>query len=279
LVESNNPTVHHYAVFCGLDVGKEVHHACALDPAGAKLHDKALPNDEAALIEVYTRLSTHGPVLVIVDQPASIGALSIAVARSLGIEVAYLPGLAMRRIADLHPGEGKTDARDAYVIADAARTMPHTLRRVGTDDETLAGLTVLAGYDDDLAAQSTRLTNRLRDALLHVHPALERLLGKHIDRGGVLDLLAAAATPSSCAPSACRASRPPCVRGLRGWLRRCPPRSCSLWMHRTSPCPAPASSDVSSPESPPSFARSTPNAPRWPPTSKRGWRPTLLPRS
>ncbi len=101
----------------------------------------------------------------------------------------------MRRIADLHPGEGKTDARDAYVIADAARTMPHTLRRVGTDDETLAELTVLAGYDDDLAAQCTRLANRLRDALLHVHPALERLLGPRLDRGGVLDLLAAAPTP------------------------------------------------------------------------------------
>ncbi len=193
----HKPPVGGYAVFCGLDVGKGEHHACALDPAGRKLHDRALPNDEAALVEVFTRLSVHGPVLVIVDQPASIGALSIAVARSLGIEVAYLPGLAMRRIADLHPGEGKTDARDAYVIADAARTMPHTLRRVGTDDETLAGLTVLAGYDDDLAAQSTRLTNRLRDALLHVHPALERLLGNHLDRGGVQDLLAAAPTPAA----------------------------------------------------------------------------------
>jgi transposase len=75
--------------------------------------------------------------------------------------------------------------------------MPHTLRRVGTDDETLAELTVLAGYDDDLAAQSTRLTNRLRDALLHVHPALERLLGPRMDRGGVLDLLVAAPTPQA----------------------------------------------------------------------------------
>ena len=184
-------------MFCGLDVGKGEHHACALDATGAKLHDRVLPNDEAALVEVFTRLSTHGPVLVVVDQPASIGALSIAVARKLGIDVAYLPGLAMRRIADLHPGEGKTDARDAYVIADAARTMAHTLRRVGTDDETLAGLSVLAGYDDDLAAQSTRLTNRLRDALLHVHPALERLLGNHLDRGGVQDLLAAAPTPAA----------------------------------------------------------------------------------
>ncbi len=56
--------------------------------------------------------------------------------------------------------------------------MPHTLRRVGTD-EPIAGLSVLAGYDD-LTAHSTRL----RDALPHVHPALERLLGKHIDRPG-----------------------------------------------------------------------------------------------
>ena len=75
--------------------------------------------------------------------------------------------------------------------------MPHTLRRVGTDDETLAELSVLAGYDDDLAAQATRLTNRLRDALLHVHPALERLLGPRLDRGGVLDLIAAAPTPQA----------------------------------------------------------------------------------
>ncbi len=195
--ESDNADAGGYAVFCGVDVGKSDHHACALAPSGERLHDRPLPNDEASLAEVLSTLQARGRVLVIVDQPASIGALVIAVARSLRIDVAYLPGLAMRRIADLHPGEGKTDARDAYVIADAARTMPHTLRRVGTDDETLAELGVLAGYDDDLAAESTRLTNRLRDALLHVHPALERLLGKHLDRGGVLALLAAASTPAA----------------------------------------------------------------------------------
>ncbi|RPK33395.1 Integrase core domain protein [Streptomyces sp. ADI93-02] len=33
--------------------------------------------------------------------------------------VAYLPGLTMQRIADLYPGESKTDARDAAIIADA----------------------------------------------------------------------------------------------------------------------------------------------------------------
>lgn len=197
LVGSDKEGAGRYAVYCGVDVGKSEHHACALDPAGDRLYDRSLPNDQAALTEVLTGLAARGRVLVVVDQPAAIGALVIAVARSLGVDVGYLPGLAMRRIADLYPGEGKTDARDAFVIADAARTMPHTLRRVGTEDETLAGLSVLAGYDDDLAAQSTRLTNRLHEALLHIHPALEHLLGKHFDRGGVLELLATAPTPAA----------------------------------------------------------------------------------
>ncbi len=132
-----------YAVFCGLDVGKSAHHAVALDPAGARLHDAALPQDEARLGQLFTGLQAHGPVLVVVDQPATIGALPVAVARAVGCQVAYLPGLAMRRIADLHPGSAKTDARDAYVIAEAARTMPHTLRRVDAGEEVLAELEVL----------------------------------------------------------------------------------------------------------------------------------------
>ncbi len=39
------------AVFLGLDVGKEGHHAVAQDPSGKKLLDRVLPNDEAKLRE------------------------------------------------------------------------------------------------------------------------------------------------------------------------------------------------------------------------------------
>lgn len=173
-------------MFCGLDVGKSDHHAVALDPAGRRLADRPLPNDEPALRALLLELQNHRPVLAVVDQVASIGALAVAVARSLNIDVGYLPGLTMRRLADLHPGEAKTDARDAFVIADAARALPHTLRRVATDEETIAELTILAGYDEDLAGEVNRLANRLHDALAHVHPALERLLGGHLHRAGVL---------------------------------------------------------------------------------------------
>jgi hypothetical protein len=125
-------------VFLGLDVGKGEHHATAVTPVGKKAFDKRLPNTEPELRELFAKLQAkHGTVLVVVDEPASIGALPPAVARDMDCPVAYLPGLTMRRIADLYPGEAKTDAKGAFIIVDAARTMPHTLRAIdgeGRDD-------------------------------------------------------------------------------------------------------------------------------------------------
>ena len=123
-------------MFCGIEVGKSEHHAVGLDNQGTRLYDEALPNDEIRLRAVFDQLATHGPILIVVDQPNTIGALPVTVARVCGRQVAYLPGLSMRRIADLYPGQAKTDAQDAFIIADTARTMPHTLRRVDTADDT-----------------------------------------------------------------------------------------------------------------------------------------------
>ena len=110
----------------------------------------------------YGKLADHGNLLVVVDQPATIGALAVAVAQETGITVSYLPGLSMRRIADLTPGSAKTDAKDAAVIAGAARTMPHTLRAVSTSDEDAAALSMLTGFDLDLARQVNQTANRIR---------------------------------------------------------------------------------------------------------------------
>ncbi|MGW5736285.1 MULTISPECIES: IS110 family RNA-guided transposase [Streptomyces] len=185
------------SLFLGLDVGKGEHHATAVTPAGKKAFDKRLPNSEPRLREVFGKLQAkHGTLLVVVDQPATIGALPLAVARDMGCEVAYLPGLTMRRIADLYPGEAKTDARDAFIIADAARAMPHTLRSLELDDETVAELEMIVGFDDDLAAEATRLSNRLRGLFTQVHPHLERVLGPRMQHPAVLKLLSQYGSPA-----------------------------------------------------------------------------------
>jgi len=183
-------------VFVGLDVGKTEHHCVALNMIGDRLVDRPLPNDEAALRELFSQLASHGPVVLVVDQPASIGALPVAVAQDMGLATAYLPGLAMRRIADLHPGTAKTDACDAYVIADAARTLPHALRSTDIAGPAMAELAVLMGYDDDLRDQVTAATNRIRNLLLSIHPALERALGAELAHPAILALMARYGGPS-----------------------------------------------------------------------------------
>ncbi|MEU5607610.1 IS110 family transposase, partial [Streptomyces sparsogenes] len=185
-------------VFLGLDVGKSAHHGHGLTPAGKKVFDKQLPNSEPKLRAVFDKLAAKfGTVLVIVDQPASIGALPLTVARDANCKVAYLPGLAMRRIADLYPGEAKTDAKDAAVIADAARTMPHTLRSLELTDEITAELTVLVGFDQDLAAEATRTSNRIRGLLTQFHPSLERVVGPRLDHPAVTWLLERYGSPAA----------------------------------------------------------------------------------
>jgi transposase len=184
--------------YLGLDVGKGDHHGHGLTPAGKTVFDKRLPNSEPKLRAVFDKLrAKFGTVLVIVDQPASIGALPLTVARDVGCQVAYLPGLAMRRIADLYPGEAKTDARDARVIADAARTMPHTLRTLDLADEAAAQLTMLVGFDEDLTGEATRTSNRLRGLLTQFHPSLERVLGPRLDHPAVTHLLERFGSPQA----------------------------------------------------------------------------------
>jgi len=183
-------TLHSIDIFLGLDVGKSEHHACALDRDGNKIFDKPLPQLESELAGVFHQLQKLGTVLVIVDQPNTIGALPIAVARDCSCEVGYLPGLAMRKAADLYPGRAKTDKRDAFIIADTARTMPHTLRAVDRNDEVLSALKMLSGFDDDIARDCTRTVNRLRSILTQIYPSLERVFtGSTLTRTPILELL------------------------------------------------------------------------------------------
>ena len=67
--------------------------------------------------------------------------------------------------------------------------MPHTLRSIQVTDEQVAELTMLCGFDDDLAAQIAQVANRVRGLLTQIHPALERAIGPRLNHAAILDLL------------------------------------------------------------------------------------------
>ncbi len=58
---------------------------------------------------------------------------------------------------------------------------------------------MLCGFDDDLAAQITQTSNRIRGLLTQIHPALERVLGPHLYHPAVLDLLERYPSPAELA--------------------------------------------------------------------------------
>ncbi|HET9125566.1 MAG TPA: IS110 family transposase [Solirubrobacteraceae bacterium] len=183
------------SVWIGLDVGKADHHATVVDAEGQIVFDRAVRNDQSAIERLLDAAGDQAALVI--DQPGSIGALAVAVARRRGIPVAYVPGLVMRRASELYPGEAKTDRRDSFVIADTARIHRARVHWLAEGEDVLEQLRVLGGYDDDLAHDRTRAANRLRDMLLQASPAVERVLGDRLEHPAVRALLQRYPTPSA----------------------------------------------------------------------------------
>src|SRR5215210_7858653 len=182
-------------VWVGIDAGKEVHWAHVLDASGTKILSRRVENDESdlsGLIDEVLALSEQA--VWAVDQPGGSAALLLALLWERNQRVLYLPGLAVERARDAYPGESKTDARDAHLIADQAR-MRSGLGGLDPSEDDLAELQLLLARRRDLVTDRTRSINRLRDALLSLFPALERALD--LNSKGALVLVRHYQTPGA----------------------------------------------------------------------------------
>lgn len=184
-------------VFVGVDMGKDAHYAQVVGPDGVEVFDRPVPNDEDAIGVLVADAAAHGDPVLVIDQPSSMAQLLLVVARELGVRVAYVTGLQMRRAADLYAGSAKTDPKDAWVLADYARRNVDRLTWLDVSNDLIVELGILNGRDVDLAHDANRAANRIRDALVSVSPALERALGDRLNHPGVRDLVAAYPTPTA----------------------------------------------------------------------------------
>lgn len=184
-------------VFLGVDIAKEEHFCHAVTAAGEVLFTGAVSNDEAALDRMIDRAEQTGRAVIVIDTTSSAARLLLGTAARRNTPVAYVPGLVMRRAADLYAGTAKTDPRDAFVLSDYARRNLDRLQWVEATDEALTRMRILGGRDEDLAADSTRTINRLRDALMSVSPGLERVLGSKLQQKAVREVLKRWPTPAA----------------------------------------------------------------------------------
>ncbi len=147
-----------------------------IDADGERLLSRRALNDETSLLELIGDvLALDADALWAVDLNHGGAALLIGLLLSHDQPMAYITGLAVHRASASYRGESKTDAKDAFVIADQAR-MRRDLGLLRPGDEIAVDLRILTTRRTDLMCDRTRQINRLRARLLEIFPALEREL-------------------------------------------------------------------------------------------------------
>ena len=163
------------AVWAGIDSGKRAHHCVVIDVAGRVLLSRRVVNDESALLELIAAvlaLASGDQVVWATDLNTGGAALLIALLAGRGQQVLYIPGRIVHHAAATYRGDGKTDAKDARIIADQAR-MRTDLQPVRSGDQISTDLRLLTARRTDLVYDRVRAINRLRATLLEYFPALE----------------------------------------------------------------------------------------------------------
>ncbi|CAL9356659.1 hypothetical protein SUDANB21_00582 [Streptomyces sp. enrichment culture] len=179
-------------LWVGIDASKAHHWWVAIDDTGTTVWSRKVGNYEIVILAALSEVrDLADEVCWAVDLTGTAPALLLALLASYGQHVVYVPGRTVNRMSGTYRGEAKTDARDAYVIADTAR-----LRQGFAPVEVPTDLALLTTHCTDLIADRVRLLNRLHDVLTGISPALEAAFD-YADHKGALVLLTGYPTPAA----------------------------------------------------------------------------------
>jgi hypothetical protein len=95
-----------------------------IDQTGTVLLSKRVENDENALLELIAtiaEIAAGGEACWATDLNAGGAALLIELLAAHAQQLLYIPGRIVHHAAATYRGDGKTDAKDARIIADQAR--------------------------------------------------------------------------------------------------------------------------------------------------------------
>ena len=185
-------------LWAGTDAGKAEHHCTVIDTDGTKVLSRRVPNSETELLQLLgdvLELAGGDPVTWAVDLNAGGAALWIALLVNHSQKLLYIPGRTVHYASAAYRGSGKTDAKDAFVIADTAR-MRRDLQPLEQTSEIAMDLRILTARRTDLSADRTRAINRLRAHLLEYFPALERAFDYSVSKSALI-LLTGYQTPAA----------------------------------------------------------------------------------
>lgn len=150
-------------VFAGLDWASRTHAVCVIDERGSVCKQWDVVHDADGLRELVRTLRVLRVVRIAIERPSG---LLVDVLMEAGLEVVPIHPNAVKASRPRYRSHGgKSDASDAYLLADLLRTDGHRFKPLAAQSDELRALRALVRGRDDLVASRVRLANQLRSLL------------------------------------------------------------------------------------------------------------------
>lgn len=154
--------------FAGLDWASRTHAVCVIDEHGGVHLQLEVNHDAAGLAELCRRLRSAGVTAVAIERPSG---LIVDALLEAGFSVVPIhPNVVKATRPRYRSHGGKSDASDAYLLADLLRTDGHRFKPLAPQGDDIRALRALVRGRDDLVATRVRLANQLRSLLQSFWP-------------------------------------------------------------------------------------------------------------
>ena len=160
----------------GVDWAKDEHAACVVDAAGQIVATRRISHDEAGLVGLCHALLELGVGRVALERPD--GVLVERLLEAGLVVLAIHPNQVRAARERYSVAGGKSDAFDAFVLAELARTDAHRFRVLCPDADETKALRALTRAREDLVATRVALANQLRAELERFWPGALRLFAE-----------------------------------------------------------------------------------------------------
>jgi len=182
--------------FAGLDWAASIHALCVIDNTGAVREQFEIAHDAAGLRELFARLHRYAPVPIAIERPSGLLVDSLVEA---GYSVIPIHPNIVKATRPRYRSHGaKSDASDAYLLADLLRTDGARFNALQPQSDAICALRALVRGRDDLVATRVQLANQLR-SLLESFWAGAAAIFAEIDSPIALAFLQRYPTPASAA--------------------------------------------------------------------------------
>lgn len=186
--------------YVGCDWASTAHQFCAIDGQGQIVWQDAVAHTADGLGALRRRLQRFGAaadVSVAIERPSG---LLVDVLMEWGYRVIPIQPNALKASRARYRMSGaKTDASDAFILADLLRTDGHRFRPLQAPADETRALRALVRTRDDLVATRVGLANQLRALLESFWPGAAQIFAD-VDSPIALAFLERYPTPESAAP-------------------------------------------------------------------------------